>query len=95
VQPSNRTVSHLENRLLNIPDDTPEQRAEKTDLRFRLARVYLSERDYSHALGPFARASRASPPKNAEAQKMLRVCEAALRAAEARQPPTTPPATAR
>jgi predicted Zn-dependent protease len=92
-----RTVSQLENRLLNIPGDTPAQVREKNELRLRLVRVYMEDTNYPRAVGHL-RILLESDPGNIEGQKLLRECQtrsealAAKAAAAPRQgaPPNAP-----
>lgn len=46
----NRDKSHLENRLLNLPPDTSERLRERAEARLQLAKVYMDDQDYRHAL---------------------------------------------
>jgi tetratricopeptide (TPR) repeat protein len=75
-----RAISQLENRLLNTPDDTPEHKQERTEVQLRLIRVYMEDKNYSRALSHL-RSILEREPKNTQAQRLDRECEARFRAA--------------
>ena len=77
---TNRTVTHLENRLLNLPEDTDTQRREKSVLRLRLARVYVADKNYARAV-PHLRLVLEQDKNDVAAQNLLRLCEAKARQA--------------
>jgi len=76
-----RTISQLENRLLNTPEDTPERVREKKSVRLRLVRVYMEDNQYGRALNN-VRLVLEHDPENAEARKLARLCLARLQKAE-------------
>lgn len=76
-----RTVTHLENRLLNMPEETPKQRQEKIAVRLRLVRVYMEDRKWERALNNL-RLIQEQSPDHPEVLKLARVCRERLQRAQ-------------
>jgi tetratricopeptide (TPR) repeat protein len=68
-----RTVTHLENRLLNMPEATPEQQREKIAIRLRLARAFAEHGNYPRALNNL-RIIQEQTPDNPEVLRLAAEC---------------------
>jgi Flp pilus assembly protein TadD len=86
---TNRTISHLENRILNLPEETAAQKQEKVALRLRLAQVYLDSGNLPHVQDQL-RLIAEKDPSNPEARKLEREYDRRVQAAP---PAKTPPPT--
>jgi Flp pilus assembly protein TadD len=73
-----RTVTHLENRLLNMPEATAEQRRETFAVRLRLARAYAEGGDYARALNNL-RLLQEQAPGNPEVLRLATECRQKMR----------------
>lgn len=72
-----REKSHLENRLLNTPPDTPTAIQERKDVRLKLAKVCMEETDYAAASRHLTLLI-AEDKDNVEAPKLLKECQVLL-----------------
>ena len=74
-----RSISQLENRLHSTPESTPDQRREKNEVRLRLIRVYMEDRQFDRALNNCYLVLE-SDPGNAEALRVQKACKEKLAA---------------
>lgn len=68
-----RTITQLENRLLNLPAQTPAQRRERTGVQLRLARVYMEDANYPRALNNL-HSAQAGGDASPELRQLMREC---------------------
>jgi hypothetical protein len=69
-------VSHLENRLANIPDDHA--------ARLRLVRIYMKDSDYAHALNHLALLEEKKAPIP-ELPKLVEEAQAKIRTGQSKK----------